>query len=282
MFMFQLPSNPVPPPKTLSALLGIAAGDFGAMLSDPLYYYDPGTWHTAAASEDGKICNACLAGCIMRGSLGYEPTDIATPADVGDSESEDSTAWENALMALDSVRQGEIWRACARFHVPSQDYDVGPAPDRTRGEGYAVWTARTYLWLRLAEASFAETEREAVSRALSDESDARDRFAETQTELDKTAGAAGIAEANLENARYDHNRAVETLTGATERIKTAYKLTAEVYAADAESDFETAERSAAERVETIALETQFIADQDADADSALADADADALSVSEV
>lgn len=86
-------------PDRPSELIRIALADLRKVEADNRYTVSMGSWHTP---EDG-VCHVCLAGAVMAGTLGSDPSKLLGPHS-GRFEEEDA----NKLNALDDFRSGCI------------------------------------------------------------------------------------------------------------------------------------------------------------------------------
>ena len=103
------------PPAKLSALLALAVGDMERMMEDDRYHPDSGEWHRPHAPT-GR-CHACLAGAVLAGTLGAEPTQDMSGT-MGDVDYCGDGDWVEALRLVDAWRGGwpdEVLRRARAF-----------------------------------------------------------------------------------------------------------------------------------------------------------------------
>lgn len=89
-------------------------------------------WLSLSSDDDIEICNACLAGSVLRHTLGYK--SFSTYCRENRDPTTRHTSWTAALNAL---RLGRVWDACDHMRVPCPpdlisnrhipDYDRDPA-----------------------------------------------------------------------------------------------------------------------------------------------------------
>jgi hypothetical protein len=89
-------------PKKLSELIRLALTDLRKVERNKNYKVDMNTWHTP-----NGVCRVCLAGAVMAGTLGADPTTVAAPSYYGRDSGK--------LAALDEVRCGYLEDAIRAF-----------------------------------------------------------------------------------------------------------------------------------------------------------------------
>ena len=132
-------------PETLSELVGLAVVDFEAMIKDPNHHYNPDIWHDHIRNDSTpKKCYACIAGSLIRGTLGCGYCECMLPGSF-------SRDWSFALVALDSIRKGNLNTAYYSIKGVSslgiQDAKIQSAPCRD-GQDYDTWTQSVLAWLK--------------------------------------------------------------------------------------------------------------------------------------
>lgn len=112
------PDQITSPPEKLSDLIDLAIED-ARSLNRTVYQPNYTVWHMA----EPEYCNVCLAGAMLAGTLG-EPSDMTTaPEHYSDD-------WNNALVALDSVRNGLYFEALIDLGVEDDGYaDAAQVPN---------------------------------------------------------------------------------------------------------------------------------------------------------
>ena len=129
-------------PKTLSQLVDLAIVDFESMMQDEKYVYAESVFHGHGrrASSHGPLhpCHACLAGAVMRGTLGTKFTDVKLPRYYSDD-------WRRALTALDELRRGSLFEATRVMNLAPADNRIPFAPRVSIGEEHRIleWLVRT-------------------------------------------------------------------------------------------------------------------------------------------
>ena len=100
------------PPETLSGLIRLAVGD-ARKLNHELYTPVYSQWHTPEEARCRQVCNVCLAGAVIAGTLGAPAhTDVKLLGEEGITDAE----WSDALIALNYARMGK-WKL-ARIQLP--------------------------------------------------------------------------------------------------------------------------------------------------------------------
>lgn len=89
-------------PKKLGKLLTLALDDLEEIEKDSRYRVCMANFH--GPSKGGDKCQVCLAGAVMANTFKTDHTKVQMPHDF-------SSATDNALRALDSLRQGHIYNA---------------------------------------------------------------------------------------------------------------------------------------------------------------------------
>lgn len=107
----QLPDKP-------SALIRLALDDLRKVERDARYAVDMGYWHTGTwEPEHNNTCMVCLAGAVMAGTLGADPTQVRYPDCY-------SLETEARLESLDCFRVGNVRNGLYRFHQRTETADA--------------------------------------------------------------------------------------------------------------------------------------------------------------
>lgn len=97
-------------PKVPSELLTVALQDFKAVLADPDYSIDMGTWYYPVRATE---CKVCLAGAVMAKTLDVSSRLETLP---------DDTDCPLELKALDDFRTGNFYRFFGVLGVSEDEY----------------------------------------------------------------------------------------------------------------------------------------------------------------
>ena len=106
------------PPEKLSDLIELAIRDARA-LNRETYVPNHCVWHSPAPNNQ---CKVCLAGAVIAQTLERRPEAKVTAASAESalndgSEPVESTAWRNALHAIDDAREGDWWGALDALNI---------------------------------------------------------------------------------------------------------------------------------------------------------------------
>ena len=112
-------------PETPSALIRLALDDLRKVERDPRYEVWMGYWHTGTGHPERTRCCVCLAGAVMAGTLGAQPSDALCPGSYDEGT-------RGRLEALDYFRKGHAGGALMRFY-PDRDYEEMIAMGETLG-----------------------------------------------------------------------------------------------------------------------------------------------------
>ena len=103
-------------PDTLGALLAVAVEDLEKVIvGNEHYRFTPLVWHRY--DKDDNVCNVCLAGAVMAGSLGADPYSRFTPCDY-------ATPITKKLDALDSCLYGKWQTVFSLMNISHIDSDI--------------------------------------------------------------------------------------------------------------------------------------------------------------
>ena len=114
-------------PEKMSELIRLAVTD-GRALDRELYTPHCLSWHSptdffSANGNQGKvdtICEICLAGAVIAGTLGADPKNRWLVADMLDGDDRER-GWYWALSALDEIRKGNYTIAASRLGLVPKD-----------------------------------------------------------------------------------------------------------------------------------------------------------------
>ena len=110
-------------PDLPSELLALALDDLEKCQADEHYSFYMGTWHKPSdydairPSDEGVVCNVCVAGAVIGKTLGAHPEHSYTP-----SFYNFDTSYK--LLALDNLRMGSVTLALRSIsHATGLSYD---------------------------------------------------------------------------------------------------------------------------------------------------------------
>lgn len=118
--------------KTLHELLALALKDMEVTMRDPRYHIDMNRWHDpVAVTKNGTktVCHVCMAGIVIANRTGAHPDNRVSAYDIS------ILPIRGPLLALDSLRRGNIWDANHYLH-PLLALQAAPAGVRILEKKY--------------------------------------------------------------------------------------------------------------------------------------------------